>query len=190
MGAAATRALLAASRDYYLCPLGEKQLPAAEREALIAAALRGGQSLTPINRERPDPLGLKPPVVEQIAAGYEVSAPMRAESQGRIVHWRERRLVVRSEAYAQAQAAQLDVRLERAETEPGDLAARKQGNRRRTAQETQLAAAEILARYRLHGRLTAEVTTTKRRRKVRAYKDRLPPRESPDRDGDFDLPAD
>jgi transposase len=172
MGALATRALLAASRDYYLCPLGEKQLPAAEREALIAAALRGEQSLTPINRERPDPLGLRPPVVEQIAAGYEVSVSLRAESQGRIVRWRERRLVVRSEAYAQAQAAQLDVRLERAEKELRELATRKQGKRRRNAQETQLAAAELLTRYRLGGMLAAEVTTTKRQRKVRAYKDR------------------
>ncbi len=172
MGALQTRLVLVSSHDYYLCPLGEKQLPAAEREALIAAALRGEERLTPINRERPDPLGIKPPLIEQIAAGYEASLPMRGESQGRIVQWRERRLVVRSEAYANSQAAQLEGRLARAEQELRELVARKQGKRRLNAKVTQMAAAEIIARYRVSGLLAAEVTTTKRRRKVRAYKDR------------------
>jgi transposase len=172
MGARETRALLVSSRDYYLCPLGEKQLPAAERETLIAAALRAEKSLTPINRERQDPLGIKPPVVEQIAAGYEASAPMQVAYQGRTVRWTERRLVVRSDAYANSQAAQLDERLNRAEKELGELLTRKQGKRRRSAQETQAAAAEIVVRYRLNEMLLAEVTTRRRRRKVRAYKDR------------------
>jgi transposase len=172
MGALATRALLVSSRDYYLCPLGEKQLPPAEREALIAAALRGEKSLAPINRERPDPLGIRPPVVEQIAAGYEVSVPMQTEYQGRIVHWKERRLVVRSEAYANSQAAQLEERLARAEQELRQLVVRKQGKRRRNANATQAAAAEIIARYRVSNLLAAEITMTRRRRKVRAYKDR------------------
>ncbi len=172
MGALATRALLVSSRDYYLCPLGEKQLPVAERDPLIAAALRGEKSLTPINRERQDPLGIRPPVVEQIAAGYEVSVPMQAEHQGRIVRWRERRLVVRSDAYANSQAAQLEGRIERAEKELRELVARKQGKRRRNAQETRAAAAEIIERYRVREMLTAEVTETRHRRKVRAYKGR------------------
>jgi len=172
MGALQTRVTLVSSRDYYLCPLGEKQLPAAQREAMIAAALRGAVSLTPINRARPDPLGIKPPVVEQLAAGYVVSVPLEAEYRGRIVRWVERRLVVRSRAYASSEAAQLDKRLERAEQELRALVVRKQGKRRRDAKATQAAAAEIIVRHRVGGMLAVEVTTTKRRLKVRAYKDR------------------
>lgn len=172
MGALQTRVVLVLSHDYYLCPLGEKQLPAAAREALIAAALRGEKSLTPIHRERPDPLGIKPPRREQIAAGYEASVPLQVEYQGRSVRWIERRLVVRSEAYANSQAAQLDQRLAHAEQELRALVVRKQGKRRLTAPATQTAAAEIITRSRVSGLLSAEVTTTKRQRKVRAYKDR------------------
>jgi len=89
---------------------------------------------------------------------------MRAEHQGRIVRWKERRLVVRSDAYANSQAAQLDERLERAEKELRELVVRKQGKRRRNAKATQLAAAEIIARQRVSGMLVAEVATTRRRR--------------------------
>ncbi len=172
MGALATRALLAASQDYYLCPLGEKQLPAIEREKLVAAALCGEKQLTPIEREKPNPLGIKPPEVEPIAGGYEVSVPMRTEYQGRAVEWTERRLIVCSYTYANSQAAQLDQRIERAEKELRHLAVRKQGKRRLDAQATRKAAAEALARYRVENLVGAEITTTKRRRKVRAYKDR------------------
>ena len=172
MGALATRALLVSSRDYYLCPLGEKQLPAPQREALISAAIRGQVKLQPVKRERIDPLGIKPTVIEEIAEGYEVRVPLAAVHDNRVVRWTERRLIIRSSAYARAEAERLDRRLAQAEAELGELAVRKQGKRRRSPKQTRETAAEIIARHRLAGLLTATVTTKTTRRKVRGYKDR------------------
>lgn len=172
MGALATRALLVSSQDYYLCPRGSKQLPAPQREALISAAIRGQVKLRPVKRERIDPLGIKPTVSEEIAEGYEVRVPLAAVHDHRVVRWQERRLIIRSSASARAEAERLDRRLAQAEAELGDLAVRKQGKRRRSPKQTRETAAEIIARHRLAGLLTATVTTKTTRRQVRGYKDR------------------
>ena len=47
MGALQTRAYLAQSRDYYLCPLAGKQMPAAELAKLIEPVTTGEQVLEP-----------------------------------------------------------------------------------------------------------------------------------------------
>jgi transposase len=172
MGALATRALFVASQDYYLCPLGEKQLPKAAREVLISAALRGEVKLRTIKRERIDPRGINPPVIEEIAEGYEVKVPMVAVHEKRIVRWKERRLIIRSKAYARAEGAQLGGRLNRAEAELRDLAVRKQGKRRLDKKQTREAAAEIIARYRVEGLIGAIVTTKTTKLEVRRYKNR------------------
>lgn len=172
MGALETRATLAQSGDYYLCPLGEKQLPAAQRTALIGAALRGEVKLTPIKRERRDPLTDERLSVEELAVGYEVSVPLTTVIDQRVVRWKERRLVVRSHAYAEAEAAQLDKRLDRAETELRSLVVRKQGKRRLDAAQAREAAEQLLARHHVTGLLSATVATTTHQRKVRRYKDR------------------
>jgi transposase len=140
MAALKTRASLAQSRDYYLCPLGEKQLPAAQRGALIDAALRGAVELTPIKRERRNLLTNELLSKEKIAFGYIVSRPLSAVVGQHLVRWKERRLVVRSLAYAKAEAAQLDKRIARAETELRHLVVRKQGKRRLDAEQTRVAA--------------------------------------------------
>lgn len=172
MAAIATRALLVASRDYYLSPLGEKQLSKTAREALISAARRGEVRLQPIKRERIDPRGINPPVVEEIAEGSEVSVPLVVVHEHRELRWEERRLVIRSYAYARAEAAALDQRLARAEAELRELTVRKQGTRRLDKKQTREAADEIIARYRVEGLLSVIVTTKTSKRKVRSYKNR------------------
>lgn len=172
MAALATRALLVASQDYYLFPLGEKQLSKTAREELIGVALRGEVEIEPIKRERIDPRGIKPTVSEEIAAGYEVSVPMRAVHQDLELDWTERRLVIRSQAYARAAAAALDGRLERAEAELDKLVVPKQGKRRLNKKQACEAAAEIIARHEVEGLVAALVTTKVASRTVGAYKDR------------------
>ena len=172
MGALKTRATLAQSRDYYLCPLCEKQLPAAQREALLGAALRGKVKLTPIKRERRDPLTDELLSKERIAVGYEEIARLTARVDQHAVRWKERRLVVRSFAYAKAEAAQLDKRLNRAAAELRHLVVRKQGKRRLNAEQTQAAAEQILTRQRVKDLLLVTITTTMVAREVRRYKDR------------------
>ena len=172
MAALATRALLVASQDYYLFPLGEKQLSKNAREALIGAALRGEVELQSIKRERLDPRGIQPTVIEEIAEGYEVSAPMTAVHKNLEWHWTERRLVIRSQAYARAEAAALEGRLARAETELRELVVPKQGKRRLNQKQAREATAAIIARYEVEGMVSALVTTKVTRRTVRVYKDR------------------
>jgi transposase len=139
---------------------------------LISAALRGEVELQPIKRERIDPRGIKPPVVEEIAEGYELSVPMTAVHVKRVVRWKERRLVIRSHAYAHAEATALDQRLARAEAELRELVVRKQGKRRLDKKQTREAVDEIIARYRVEGLFSVIVTTKTTKRKVRGYKDR------------------
>ena len=178
MAALATRALLVASQDYYLFPLGEKQLSKNARAALIGAALRGAVEIEPIKRERIDPRGSKPTVSEEIAAGYEVSVPLTAVHQDLEWHWTERRLVIRSQAYARAEAAALDGRLARAATELDKLVVPRQGKRRLNKKQAHEAAAEIIARHGVEGLVAAIVTTKVTSRTVRAYQDRPAQRRS------------
>jgi transposase len=88
------------------------------------------------------------------------------------LRWEERRLVIRSYAYARAEAAALDQRLARAEAELCELAVCKQGKRRLNKKQTQEAANGIIARYGVDGLLSVLVTTKTSRRKVRKYKNR------------------
>lgn len=172
MAARAPRALLVASGDYYLAPLGEAQAPKRERAALIQAALDGTVTLQAVERERPAPLAQQTPLRETLAEGYEVSVPLTALHDGRELHWNERRLVVRSHAYARAETAALAARLTRAETELRELAVRKQGKRPLDQVQRQAAAAASLTRQRVADLLTVTVESHTSQRQVRAYKER------------------
>lgn len=172
MGALKTRATLAQSRDYYLCPLCEKQLPPSRRENLIKAAVRGKFKLRPIKRERRDPLTDDLLSQEKIGLGYEVSVRLKAMIDDRAVRWKERRLVVRSCAYAESEIAQLEKRLKRAQSELRNLVVRKQGKRRLSADEAPAAAERILERHRVKDLLAVKITTKTIGREVRRYQDR------------------
>jgi transposase len=172
MGAIKTRATLAKSRDYYLCPLCEKQLPSAQRESLIKAALRGRFKLRPIIRERRDPLTDDLLAKEKIGVGYEMNVRLSAVVEERAVRWKERRLVVKSFAYAEAEAAQLEKRLKRAQAELRHLVVRKQGKRRLDVVATRSAAERLLERHRVKDLLVVTITTKTVEREVRRYQDR------------------
>jgi transposase len=151
--------------------LGET-MKAAYQAREIGAALRGEVELMPIKRERRNLLTNKLLSREKIACGYTVSLPLSDVVDKRRVRWKERRLVVRSLAYAKAEAAQLDKRVARAETELRRLVVRKQGKRRLDAEQTRAAAGQIIARCRVEGLLSVTISTTKMTREVRRYKDR------------------
>jgi transposase len=169
MAALATRAQLVASGDYYLCPLSEKQVSRQQRAALIGRGACGEVELRSIKRERVDPLGIKPTVVEEIAEGYEISVPMVAVHNKRVVRWKERRLIIRSHAYARAEAERLDDRLSRAASGLSELEVRKQGKGRLNKKQTKQAAVEIITGHEVEGLLAAPITMKTSRRKVRGY---------------------
>lgn len=157
LGALATRAWIAGSGDYYLCPLAGKQLPAETLEALLAPVLSGVQPLEPVYEtvaaDAPQPPAL-------LAEGYTVQVDLTALVNGQPVVWPERRAVVRSVALATQQARQLDARLQQALAAIDRLNVRKQGKKILDAAALTAAAEQILLRQRVVGLITLDVETT------------------------------
>jgi transposase len=164
MGALDTRAYIHAGGDYYLCPLGQVQLPATQLAAYLAAA---PPQQVPVTDPAADGSG------EVLASGWELSEPMQATVAGQLVQWPERRLVVRSAALAEKAIRQLQANLTAAQAALAALTVRKRGKKvLRTRSELQAAAEAILERYEVGGLLDVsyrEESTTYVRR---AYKER------------------
>ena len=172
MAALATRAFVAAGGDFYLCPLSENQLSRAERRALLQAVWEGTQPLQPV--WRPGPEGQPD---ELVAEGFAVDVALTATVGAQEVRWTERRWLVRSQAYAQAQEMALERRLAKAEAALRDLPTRKQGKKQLFHAELVRAAEAIVAREGVEGLLHATVEARMTARPVRAYRDRPARRE-------------
>jgi transposase len=173
MAALATRAFVAAGGDFYLCPLSESQLSRAERGALLRAAWEGTRALQPV--WRPGPEGQPD---ELVAEGFAVDVALTASVGGEEVRWTERRWLVRSQAYAQAQGAALERRLAEAEAALRDLPARKQGKKQLFHAELLRAAEAVVAREGVEGLLRYTVEARMTTRQVRAYRGRPARREA------------
>lgn len=168
MAALGTRAYVAGSQDYYLCPLSEKQLSPEERRALLQSVWTGQQPLQPVYRPPATPE--QPP--ELVAEGFSVDVVVQAEVHGRLMQWTERRWLVRSVAFATGQQQRLEKRLQQAAEQLEQLNRRKQGKKRLGAEELQAAAQAIVTKQRVAGLLDARVETTIRERRLRRYGDR------------------
>src|SRR5947199_7184657 len=162
--ALATRAFLAGSGDYYLCPLSETHLPAEQRRALLQPVWQGRQALVQVFRPADEG-----EAEELVAEGFSFDVRLVAEVNGQPVAWTERRWLVRSLAFAAGQHKQLQRRWHRAEEELAGLNERKQGKRRRRAAELQAAAEAVVQRQRVQGLLDVHVRTSTRTKAVRRY---------------------
>jgi transposase len=164
MAALATRAFVAAEGDFYLCPLAEGQWGRAERHELLRPVWDGVQALEQVCR--PGPEG-EPD--ERVAEGFSVDVVLLARAGGKEVTWTERRWLVRSRAYAQAQEAALERRLAKAAATLKELSARKQGKRQLFHAELVAEAEAIVACAGVAGllRYTAQAVLTTRPK--RAY---------------------
>ena len=167
--ALATRAYLAGTKDYYLCPLSEKQVSADQRRALLQPVWQGGQKLKQVYR--PAAAG-QPEEEELVAEGFSVDVVLQAEVNGRQLTWTERRWLVRSLAFAAGQHKQLDRRLQTAQEQLAQLDDRKQGKKRLTASELAAAAEQIVTKQRVSSLLNWQVRTSTHQRTVRRYGDR------------------
>lgn len=157
MGALATRAWIAQSGDYYLCPLGGKQMPEDTLDALLAPVFSGAQPLEPVYDPAPaDPT--VPPTL--IAEGYVLTVDLAATVDGQSVPWRERHLVVRSVAQAARQTQALDARLQQAVADIDRLNERKQGKKILEAPALTAAAEQMLAEQRVVGLIHLNLETT------------------------------
>jgi transposase len=173
MAALATRAFVAAGDDFYLCPLSENQFSRAERQAVLQPVWEGTQALQPV--WRPGPEGQPD---ELVAEGFAVDVALTAPVGTQEVRWTERRWLVRSRAYAQAQEAALERRLASAEAALRDLPTRKRGKKQLFHAELVQAAEAIVARDGVEGLLCYTVQARMTTRPVRAYRDRPARRET------------
>src|SRR4051794_12189089 len=125
MAALATRAFVAAGGDFYLCPLSEAQLSRTQRRELLQPVWDDTQPLQAVRRPGPQEEPEEPN--ELVAEGFSVEVELTAQVDQKEVRWTERRWLVRSQAYAQAQQAALQRRLAKATSALRELTARKQG---------------------------------------------------------------
>ncbi len=164
MAALGTRAFISGGGDFYLCPLGLKQLSESERERLIADCFA---------RQHEPRIIVKPEANEAIGVGFETTVLRRSSFTGgdRAI-WTERILAFSSFERAQSDAKKLDEAVERALSELPKLNQHKQGKRRLDAEQTALACAEIVKRQRVEGIVNWHIETQVKEREVRAWKDR------------------
>jgi transposase len=165
MAALATRAYLASTGDFYLCPLSETQLSMEQRQHLLAAVWRGEQPLQQVRRPGPKATDAE----ELVAEGFVVEVVLTDTVDGQSVTWTERRHVVRSLAYATSQQRHLEQRLHKAEALLAELTVRKQGKKRLYHAELLAAAEDIVRRQRVTGLLTVAVQTLATKRPKRVY---------------------
>jgi transposase len=168
MATLATRRFVAASGDYYLCPLPSTQVSATELADLLTPVWTQQQALTsvwcPVDMSEP---AAQP---EQIAEGYEYTIEVEASVAGQVVRWSERRLVVRSLAWAAAQQRTLATQLATAQAEIAALNERRQGKKVfPDAAALRTTAEQILVKHRVNGLLQLACQTQERVRSLRRY---------------------
>ncbi len=167
MAALATRAFVAAGGDFYLCPLSENQLSRAARRELLQPVFDGVQALQPVWRP-----GAEGQADEPVAEGFSLDVELSATVGDKEVRWTERRWLVRSRAYAQAQETALERRLEAAAQAVRELVVRKQGKKQLCHAELMQAAEAIVQREGVEGLLSYRAHALLKARRVRAYRDR------------------
>jgi transposase len=159
MAAISTRAEIVAHQDYYLCPLSAKQMPEAELDRVLDPVFRG--VLKPSELRLPQATSALDETDDPVAIGFAYTVALSAPDQsGQSRTWQERRLVVRSLAFAASQEKHVRQRVARAVTAINALDERKQGKPRLPHEAAaHQAVAAILAHYRVDGLVQVTVTT-------------------------------
>ena len=159
MAAIGTRAEIVAHQDDYLCPLSAKQMPEAELDRVLAPVFSG--AIEPSEIRLPHADGVLDETADPVAIGFEYTVELSAlDHAGQTHTWQERRLVVRSLAFAASQEKSLRQRVARAVTELNALDERKQGKPLLPDKAgAYQAAAAIMAKQRVEGLVHVTVTT-------------------------------
>ncbi len=159
-----TRAHLQAGNDSYLGPFSQVQVPAEVLDEYLKPVWSKEQTLTAVTRPRSNGQA------ETIAEGFECSQTLTALVKGEAITWVERCLVTHSPAHAQAAAAALHQRLEKAQAAVEALNVRKQGRVHFTELEPLRQAAEaILQHAEVSGLLELQYREQVQERHVRKY---------------------
>jgi len=111
----ATRAGIEHASDYYLMPLPATIVPNEVLDTYLKPVLDQIEVLEPICRYNNNG------ELEEIAEGFELTETVTGQTDGETISWSERRLVIRSIKYADAQEKALNKRLKKAKTAIADL---------------------------------------------------------------------
>ena len=167
MAAFDTRAYIAASGDYYLCPLSKTHLSSEVLAGYLDRLWHGQETLQAVSRM--DANGKK----AQIAEGFEHFETLVTSDAEAPLVWTERHLVVRSLAQAEAACKALDARLERALEALVALNKRGRGKKRlREVAQAREAVDEVLSRYRVADLIEIQYQEAVTESPVRRYRDR------------------
>jgi transposase len=159
MAAIGTRAAIVAHGDDSLCPLSAKPMPEADLARVLAPVWSG--ALKPSAIRLPTADAAFEETTDPVATGFAYMVELSAmDHAGQPYTWQERRLVVRSLAWAARQEQGLRQRVARAVMEINALDERQQGKPLMLAETAAAqAAAAIMAKHRVEGLVTVTVTT-------------------------------
>ena len=160
MAAKETRAGIASGKDFYLCPLSGVQMPQEEIAVRLKSVLEGQQPLQPI--EVAEASG----EIKLLAQGYEWSQAQLTDTHA----WQERRLLIRSLAFAEAAERGLETRLTKATEQRSRLM--ESGKSKRPPQDVPAAEAaitSILSRHQVQDLLMVNLSVQSTERSVRVY---------------------
>ena len=169
MAALETRAIIAGSSDFYLCPLPSVQMSDSELEKILNPVWDGTQPMIrvcqPLNDPKAEP--------EKVAEGFSFEVLQTAEVDDKSISWLEKRYVVLSMKYAERQAEALRKRLAKAVKEIEKLNERRRGKKRFTTEaELRTVIEAILKKHRVEGLLHLTYRVEGKKRTKRRYLDR------------------
>jgi transposase len=168
MASLATRAYVASSGDYYLCPLSAVQMPETKLAELLGPVWSGAQDVTPIY----GPVEQQT-VAEPIAEGFEITVSQSALLADKSLSWLERRLLLRSLQLAESQQCSLRARVDKATKAVAALNHRGQG-RKRYCDEAELrqVAEHVLSKQRVTKLVSLQLSCHVVEHALRRYGDR------------------
>ncbi len=160
MAAKETRSGIVCGQDYYLCPLSKVQMPPEEIALPLQPVLEGRQVLQEV--VVPDKEGQN----TVLASGYEWTEPQQSD----VLCWQERRLLIRSVAFAEAAELGLEARLAKAQEQLNRLMVSSKGKRTPTDLVCAEAAVQaLLSRHQVEGLFTVTLDVQTSERSIRGY---------------------
>jgi transposase len=165
LGSLDNRYEIARFNDFYLTPASLVQLKTQTLRDYVSTHQKNEGEWTSIYLDK-EIKGISEKVL--IGTGFEVSIGITYKD----LTWTERRLVVRSEAYATAQIATFNKQLNQANTQLNDLMTRKTGKPvPKSAEELLEKAKKILDKAHVTSFFTLKVETTTTTKTINAYKE-------------------
>ncbi|VFN06516.1 MAG: hypothetical protein BECKG1743F_GA0114225_112441 [Candidatus Kentron sp. G] len=171
MGSLETRAYVAHTQDYYLCPLSAVQVPQAELARLLEPVWEQKQKLSTVYRPLTQEEIKHGEERQTLAEGFMYEVTQRAKLDGEEIEWQEQRLVVHSFKHAERQQKALDVRIKKAQSAIAELNIRGRGRKVLTGDELKKAVDKILLKHHVDGIVTVSYHTETHTIHKRAYKD-------------------